>query len=153
VPHRLVTPTCRRHTKADSGQIANLPDDSLPQMVDVTPPGIYFGYAQISARRSDDQVDGPSSGTLDEEQTMVYPMAMSLGWNRFYKNEKLTAVRHHFRSCRSDVTPNRLSLTGNPYHASLQRRLLRTRDEGHCARIHSPGIGLHIKRYVPALCA
>jgi len=65
-------------------------------MVDATPPGVYFGYAQVSARRSDDQVDGPSSGTLDEEQTMVHPMVMSLGRNPFYGNEKLTAVRHSF---------------------------------------------------------
>jgi len=73
---------------------ANLPDDSLPQMVDVTPLGVYFGYAQISAHRSDNQVDGPSSGALDEEQTKVHPMVMSLGWNPFYKNEKLTAEIH-----------------------------------------------------------
>jgi len=73
---------------------ANLPDDSLPQMVDITPPGVYFGYAQVSARRSDDQVNGPSSGTLEEEQTKVHPMVMSLGWNPFYKNEKLTAEIH-----------------------------------------------------------
>lgn len=63
-------------------------------MVDVTPPGVYFGYAQVSARRSDNQVDAPSSGTLDEEQTGVHPMVMSLGWNPFYGNKKLTAVRH-----------------------------------------------------------
>ena len=63
-------------------------------MVDVTPPGVYFGYAKVSTRRSDDQVDGPSSGTLDEEQARVHPMVMSLGWNPFYGNEKLTAVRH-----------------------------------------------------------
>jgi len=73
---------------------ANLPDDSIPQMVDVTPLGVYFGYAQISAHRSDDQVDGPSSGTLDEEETGVYPMVMSLGTNPFYGNEKLTAEIH-----------------------------------------------------------
>jgi len=63
-------------------------------MADVTPPGVYFGYAQISAHRSDDQVDGPSSGTLDEEQTRVHPMVMSLGWNPFYRNQKLTAEIH-----------------------------------------------------------
>jgi len=65
-------------------------------MVDVTPQGVYFGYAQVSACRSDDQVDAPSSGTLDEEQTEVHPMVMSLGRNPFYGNEKLTAVRHSF---------------------------------------------------------
>jgi len=63
-------------------------------MVDITPPGVYFGYAKVSARRSDDQVDGPSSGTLDEGQTKVYPMVMSLGLNPFYKNKKLTAEIH-----------------------------------------------------------
>jgi len=73
---------------------ANLPDDSLPQMVDVTPPGVYFGYAQVSPRCSDNRVDGPSSGTLGEDQTQVHPMVMSLGWNPFYKNEKLTAEIH-----------------------------------------------------------
>ena len=93
MPHRSVFSMCGPCTETDSGWIANLPDESLPQMVDVTPLGVYFGYAQISARRSDNHVDGPSSGELDEEQTKVHPMVMSLGRNPFYKNEKLTAVR------------------------------------------------------------
>ena len=80
--------------ETDRGWIANLPDDSLPQMVDATPLGVYFGYAQVSACCSDHRVDGPSSGTLGEEQTEVHPMVMSLGRNPFYKNQKLTAVRH-----------------------------------------------------------
>jgi riboflavin kinase len=63
-------------------------------MVHVTPQGVYFGYAQVSARRSDHRVDGPSSGTLSEEQTKVHPMVMSLGQNPFYGNKELTAVRH-----------------------------------------------------------
>lgn len=92
--HRSVKPVYKRYVGADFGWIANLPDDSLPQMVDVTPPGVYFGYAQVSARRSDHGVDAPSSGTLGEGQTKVHPMVMSLGWNPFYKNKKLTAVRH-----------------------------------------------------------
>lgn len=79
--------------ETDFERVANLPDESLPQMADATSPGVYFGYAQISARRSDDHVDAPSSGTLDGERTKVHPMVMSLGWNPFYKNEKLTAVR------------------------------------------------------------
>jgi riboflavin kinase len=87
-------------TGTHCGLIANLPDDSLPQMVDVAPLGVYFGYAQVSARRCDHQVDGPSSGTLSEEKTVVHPMVMSLGWNPFYKNKKLTAVRHTVRCFR-----------------------------------------------------
>lgn len=63
-------------------------------MVDVTPPGVYFGYAQVSAYRSDHQLDGASTAALDEEQTKVHPMVMSLGRNPFYKNKKLTAVRN-----------------------------------------------------------
>ena len=89
--HRSVFPACDPHTETDFERVANLPDESLPQMVDVTPPGVYFGYAQISARRS----DGTTSDTLDEGRTKVHPMVMSLGWNPFYKNEKLTAVRHY----------------------------------------------------------
>lgn len=125
-------------------------------MVDVTPPGVYFGYAQVSTRRSDGQVGGPSSGTLDEGQTEVYPMVMSLGWNPFYKNEKLTAVRLttilFHPSPRTGLISTHRSLTiGDPHHAFIQRRLLWTRDEGHRPRIHPAGIGLHIKRCVPAL--
>jgi len=68
-------------------------------MVEVTPPGVYFGYAQISASRS----DGSSPDPLDEGRTKVHPMVMSLGWNPFYKNKKLTAV------CRSFAIPSRPS--------------------------------------------
>lgn len=81
---------------------ANLPDDSLPQIVDVTPLGVYFGYAQVSACRSDDQAGGASSGTLDKELTKVYPMVMSLGRNPFYKNKKLTAEIHIMHPFDSD---------------------------------------------------
>lgn len=53
-----------------------------------TTTGIYFGFAQVV----------PRAGTgvdLDAcaEDSKVYPMAMSLGWNPFYKNERLSAVR------------------------------------------------------------
>ena len=59
-------------------------------MVDVTPLGVYFGYAQIPANRS----GGSPPDTLDEGRNKVHPMVMSLGRNPFYKNEKLTAVCH-----------------------------------------------------------
>ena len=55
---------------------ANLPDDAVPQNL---APGVYFGYAQV-----------PSHPLAPG----VYPMAMSLGWNPFYKNEKLTVEIH-----------------------------------------------------------
>lgn len=36
--------------------------------------GIYFGWAKL------------------ENESMVYPMVMSVGWNPFYHNEKKSAV-------------------------------------------------------------
>ena len=114
MPYRFVSPPYKWRDETECGWIANLPDDSLPQMVDVTPPGVYFGYARVSACRSDNQVDGPSSGPLKEEQTKVHPMVMSLGTNPFYKNENLTAVGHSItlpfrRARRENMAPNRPS--------------------------------------------
>ena len=53
-------------------------------MSSVTTTGIYFGYAQVSPR---------NDAKLCKNDTQVWPMVMSLGWNPYYKNEKLTAVR------------------------------------------------------------
>ena len=65
-------------------EIANLPDDTLHPMATVASPGIYFGYAQV--------VPHTDETPLPEDDRKVYPMAMSLGWNPFYKNEQLSAV-------------------------------------------------------------
>lgn len=54
-------------------------------MSSVTRTGVYYGYAQISPER-DEQV------ILSKKDCSVMPMVMSLGWNPFYKNERLTAV-------------------------------------------------------------
>lgn len=64
---------------------ANLPDDSLPVMSNVTKTGVYYGFAQVSAIK-----DGET--LLSDEDGRVHPMVMSLGWNPFYKNKQLTAV-------------------------------------------------------------
>ena len=55
-------------------------------MTSVCKPGVYFGYAQVYG--------------LNEQEGKVHPMVMSLGWNPFYKNERLTAVSScsHFLS-------------------------------------------------------
>jgi FAD synthase len=47
-------------------------------MSSVCKPGVYFGYAQVYG--------------LGDQEGKVHPMVMSLGWNPFYKNERLTAV-------------------------------------------------------------
>jgi hypothetical protein len=48
--------------------------------------GVYYGYAQVFPLE-----DG--SPTLSGDDILVQPMVMSLGWNPFYKNERLSAVR------------------------------------------------------------
>ncbi|KAJ1311002.1 hypothetical protein OPQ81_009509 [Rhizoctonia solani] len=59
---------------------ANLPDESLDPMTSVAKPGIYFGYARVHF-----------GDKAPESDRKVWPMVMSMGWNPYYKNEKLTA--------------------------------------------------------------
>ncbi|EMD41115.1 hypothetical protein CERSUDRAFT_80762 [Gelatoporia subvermispora B] len=74
---------------------ANLPDESILPMSSVTQTGVYYGYAQVS-REKDGEV------ILAEEDSQVFPMVMSLGWNPFYKNEKLTAEIHIMHDFKKD---------------------------------------------------
>jgi riboflavin kinase len=53
--------------------------------------GIYFGYAQVHP-----ECPNGSASDLPSDDLQVLPMVMSIGWNPFYKNEKLTAVRRLF---------------------------------------------------------
>jgi riboflavin kinase len=66
--------------------VANFPDESLPPMSSVTKTGVYYGYAQIYCPENEQT-------PLCEKDGKVLPMVMSLGWNPFYKNERMTAVR------------------------------------------------------------
>lgn len=66
-----------------SGSVANLPDEALDPMTSVAKPGIYYGYARVHLGEGDD---------VPSEDREVWPMVMSMGWNPYYKNEKLTAV-------------------------------------------------------------
>ncbi|KAG8747910.1 riboflavin kinase [Ceratobasidium sp. 414] len=63
---------------------ANLPDESLDPMTSVAKPGIYYGYARV-------HLEGQG---VPEQDKQVWPMVMSMGWNPYYKNEKLTAEVH-----------------------------------------------------------
>ncbi|KIY65445.1 riboflavin kinase [Cylindrobasidium torrendii FP15055 ss-10] len=67
---------------------ANLPDESIERLVELCKPGVYYGYAQV-----------PGAPGQDGK---VYPMAMSLGWNPFYKNERLTAEIHIMHKYEND---------------------------------------------------
>ncbi|EJD53861.1 riboflavin kinase [Auricularia subglabra TFB-10046 SS5] len=66
---------------------ANLPDDALHPLASVAKTGIYYGFAQIAPRKGE-------ANTLTEGDYEVFPMVMSLGFNPFYDNKKLTAEIH-----------------------------------------------------------
>ncbi|TFK27053.1 riboflavin kinase [Coprinopsis marcescibilis] len=73
---------------------ANLPDESITPMSSVAKTGVYYGYAQVI------QPDVPSG--LRRADIKVLPMVMSMGWNPFYKNERLTAEIHIMHEFQSD---------------------------------------------------
>ncbi|KAI4519673.1 riboflavin kinase [Schizophyllum commune Loenen D] len=66
---------------------ANLPDESITPLSTVAKPGVYFGYAQVIP-------PAEASSSWRKEDRQVLPMAMSMGWNPYYKNEKLTCEIH-----------------------------------------------------------
>lgn len=78
------------HTRNLCTTIANLPDESITPISSVCEQGVYYGFAQVDAENPEDSA--------------VHPMVMSLGWNPFYKNERLTAVRHYL--CKRRWKPN-----------------------------------------------
>jgi riboflavin kinase len=65
-----------------------LPDESITPLSSSVKTGVYYGYAQVIPPK-DAKSEWPS------EDRKVLPMAMSLGWNPYYKNERLTAVGVH----------------------------------------------------------
>ena len=73
-------------------------------MSSVTATGVYYGYAQVIAPEA----------ALGIDHLNVFPMVMSLGWNPFYKNERLTAVR---RDALLRAIIHTYLSTGSPYHA------------------------------------
>ncbi|KDN37788.1 hypothetical protein RSAG8_09943, partial [Rhizoctonia solani AG-8 WAC10335] len=78
---------------------ANLPDESLSPMTSVAKPGIYFGYARVHFTDK-----GP------ESDKKVWPMVMSMGWNPYYKNEKLTAEVHIMHDYKEDFYGTEMSV-------------------------------------------
>jgi hypothetical protein len=76
-------------------------------MSSVCKPGVYFGYAQVYG--------------LSGQEGKVHPMVMSLGWNPFYKNERLTAVCILLLTTPpSSLTQTPLTCVGNSHHARFQ---------------------------------
>ena len=64
---------------------ANLPDESIKPLETAAGTGVYYGYAQIVPVQD-------TAAQFSTQDTQVLPMVMSLGWNPFYKNERMTAV-------------------------------------------------------------
>ncbi|EIW72827.1 hypothetical protein TREMEDRAFT_24798 [Tremella mesenterica DSM 1558] len=78
----IVSPGFGRGARFLGIPTANLPDSSLhPLEVLNHKTGIYYGFAQGRKR-------------LIEDDTKVWPMVMSIGWNPYFKNEKVTAEVH-----------------------------------------------------------
>jgi FAD synthase len=86
-------------------------------MSSVTKAGVYYGFAQVLPHDDHQQ-------SLSASDVLVHPMVMSLGWNPFYKNERLSAVRADtlFQIAVIHVTCQ----TGNTYHARIPIRFLWT---------------------------
>ncbi|PFH50539.1 hypothetical protein AMATHDRAFT_75528 [Amanita thiersii Skay4041] len=74
---------------------ANLPDESIKFMNSLAKTGVYYGYAQVILPTNQGSVPR-------NENTKVWPMVMSLGWNPFYKNERLTAEVHIMHEFQED---------------------------------------------------
>jgi len=74
--------------RVNTSNLANLPDESIDTISSKAKTGVYYGYAQVLPPKEGNE--------LSEEDLKVHPMAMSLGWNPFYKNERMTAVRWTF---------------------------------------------------------
>jgi riboflavin kinase len=64
---------------------ANLPDDSTEEMSAVAKRGVYYGYAQVLPPQDQEE-------EFEKDELVVLPMVMSMGYNPYYDNKKLTAV-------------------------------------------------------------
>lgn len=72
---------------------ANLPDESIAPITSVAKTGVYYGYAKVLPSHKQQ---------LGIDDYAVFPMVMSVGWNPFYKNERLTAEVHIMHEFKAD---------------------------------------------------
>ncbi|CED82147.1 C4-type Zn-finger protein [Phaffia rhodozyma] len=84
---------------------ANLPDHSIASIASISLRGVYYGYARVlpqpSHGASQSGLDTPST-KLEDQDLKIHPMVMSVGWNPYYKNERLTAEVHVMHEYASD---------------------------------------------------
>ncbi|CAD6566154.1 MAG: riboflavin kinase [Tremellales sp. Tagirdzhanova-0007] len=76
----------------DSHTISSLPAETAPY-----PPGSVAG-------------DNTGPKTLDDEDGRVWPMVMSVGWNPYFKNEKITAEVHIMHPFKHDFYGHEMSV-------------------------------------------
>ncbi|KDQ07577.1 hypothetical protein BOTBODRAFT_38662 [Botryobasidium botryosum FD-172 SS1] len=82
---------------------ANLPDEALEPLASATHPGIYFGYARVRRDRgTGEKAETEEIANLTDADLDAFPMAMSLGFNPYYKNKKMTAEVHIIHEYPSD---------------------------------------------------
>ncbi|KAF7776360.1 hypothetical protein Agabi119p4_4753 [Agaricus bisporus var. burnettii] len=74
---------------------ANLPDEATEAMTVVAKTGVYYGYAQVIP-------PAERKGEFEKGELAVLPMVMSLGWNPFYDNKKMTAEIHIMHGFKGD---------------------------------------------------
>ncbi|KAJ3990265.1 hypothetical protein F5890DRAFT_1470022 [Lentinula detonsa] len=104
-PIRLRGKVCRgfgRGGKDLGCPTANLPDENddandrmvtgVQAMKGKVDTGVFYGFAKVlSSTKSNSNSNATSASVVSDS---VHPMVMSLGWNPFYKNERLTAEIH-----------------------------------------------------------
>jgi riboflavin kinase len=81
---------------------ANLPvDNNLTPWIGEIKSGVYFGWASLRLPPSHPNQSTPSSDTAattttpeERSRFSIYPMVMSIGYNRFYKNTARSAEVH-----------------------------------------------------------
>ncbi|KAJ3803156.1 hypothetical protein GGU11DRAFT_874189 [Lentinula aff. detonsa] len=103
-PIRLRGKVCRgfgRGGKDLGCPTANLPDDNdgtgtvtgVQAMKGKVDTGVFYGFAKVvsDTKSTESEKSGTGKSVVSDS---VHPMVMSLGWNPFYKNERLTAEIH-----------------------------------------------------------
>ena len=98
---------------------ANLPvDDDLTPWIAEIKSGVYFGWASLCLPSSQPMASSDTAATTTTPEARsrfsMYPMVMSIGYNRFYKNEERSAEVHVLHEFEVDFygVEMRLLITG-----------------------------------------
>nr|XP_019007683.1 riboflavin kinase [Kwoniella pini CBS 10737]OCF46464.1 riboflavin kinase [Kwoniella pini CBS 10737] len=87
---------------------ANLPDTSLDELNELNMTGIYYGFARIHPSNSTPLPSTYPTPIHSDEK--IWPMVMSVGWNPYFKNEKITAEVHIMHPFKADFYGHHMSV-------------------------------------------